>query len=335
MVLTGALARIAVARAHVVVVEQPGCLDLRLAADRAVRERGWVPADSPADGDVLLVCGGPVAATEDAVAAVWDALPGPRVRCEVTHEGQLAEALERAGDRLRDTAAHRTDPHGRRAGEPEPDHGDMDHGDMDHGDMDHGDMDHGDMDHGDMDHGDMEMAPGGIPLAEGADDRDGLEMDVLRLPLGPVLPHWPSGLVLHCTLHGDVVMQATVEDLGVGSGRPASPATVAARHSDLVVDLLALAGWGSGADLARRARDAALDGDTTTAERLLVRLRTRTRRSRVLRWMLRGLGTLDPADVDPTAGRRLPDHLVGDVHQRLLALVDRAVAAVRGELVAV
>ncbi|MGA8209116.1 MAG: hypothetical protein WB798_03065 [Nocardioidaceae bacterium] len=274
-----------------------------------------MPADSPADGDVLLVCGGPVAATEDAVAAVWDALPGPRVRCEVTHEGQLAEALERAGDRLRDTAAHRTDPHGRRAGEPEPDHGDMDHGDMDHGDM--------------------EMAPGGIPLAEGADDRDGLEMDVLRLPLGPVLPHWPSGLVLHCTLHGDVVMQATVEDLGVGSGRPASPATVAARHSDLVVDLLALAGWGSGADLARRARDAALDGDTTTAERLLVRLRTRTRRSRVLRWMLRGLGTLDPADVDPTAGRRLPDHLVGDVHQRLLALVDRAVAAVRGELVAV
>ena len=49
------------------------------------------------------------------------------------------------------------------------------------------------------------MSPDGIPLAEGAEDRDGLEMDVLHLPLGPVLAHWPAGVVLRVTLHGDVV----------------------------------------------------------------------------------------------------------------------------------
>lgn len=70
--------------------------------------------------------------------------------------------------------------------------------------------DTGDMDHGDMDHGDMEMAPSGIPLAEGAQDRDGLEMDVLHLGLGPVLAHWPAGVRLRCVLSGDVVTEATV-----------------------------------------------------------------------------------------------------------------------------
>ena len=74
--------------------------------------------------------------------------------------------------------------------------------------MDHGG--HG-MDHGGMDHGDMEMSPGGIPLAEGGEDRDGLEMDVLHVRLGPVLPHWPAGLVLRCSLQGDVIAEAQAE----------------------------------------------------------------------------------------------------------------------------
>ncbi len=66
------------------------------------------------------------------------------------------------------------------------------------------------MDHGDMDHGDMEMAPGGIALAEGDEDRDGLEMDVLVHPLGPLLDRWPGGLELRTRLHGDVVAQVEV-----------------------------------------------------------------------------------------------------------------------------
>ena len=102
-----------------------------------------------------------------------------------------------------------------------------------------GDMDHGDMDHGDMDHGDMEMAPGGIPLAEGAEDRDGLEMDVLVHPLGPLLDRWPGGLELRVTLHGDVVADAEAHWWGappstLTGGTPSPPpcpwpATSAAR----------------------------------------------------------------------------------------------------------
>ena len=50
-----------------------------------------------------------------------------------------------------------------------------------------------------MDHGGMSMPePGGIPLAGGGPDRDGLEMDVLTVPLGPAaaaLARGTGGLV--------------------------------------------------------------------------------------------------------------------------------------------
>ena len=65
---------------------------------------------------------------------------------------------------------------------------------------------------------DMDMSPSGIPLAEGGDDRDGLEMDVLHLPLGPVLPHWPAGVVLRCTLQGDVVVAAEASEVDESDG---------------------------------------------------------------------------------------------------------------------
>ncbi|WP_341241388.1 hypothetical protein, partial [uncultured Nocardioides sp.] len=112
------------------------------------------------------------------------------------------------------------------------------------------DMDHGDMDHGDMDHGDMEMAPGGIPLAEGDDDRDGLEMDVLVHPLGPLLDHWPGGLELHTRLHGDVVAHVEVQ-------RPASPTHVPAAVAawDAVARVLSLVGDDVWAARARMVRD--------------------------------------------------------------------------------
>src|SRR5699024_7110981 len=109
------------------------------------------------------------------------------------------------------------------AGHEDPDHSDHeshngheDHSQMDHsGHGSHGGMDHsGHGSHGGMDysghggHGGMDMAPEGISLAQGGQDRDGLEMDVLHLPLGPVLPFWPAGLVLDCSLQGDVVVDA-------------------------------------------------------------------------------------------------------------------------------
>jgi hypothetical protein len=155
----------------------------------------------------------------------------------------------------------------------EMDHGDMDHGDMDHGDMDHGDMDHGDMDHGDMDHGDMEMAPGGIALAEGADDRDGLEMDVLTHPLGPLLDRWPGGLELRLTLHGDVVGDASARRWG--SREQDRPFQVAAW--DAVATTLSLAGDERGAHAARGIRAAMID-EVEVPTGSAARLRTRVAR---------------------------------------------------------
>ena len=99
------------------------------------------------------------------------------------------------------------------------DHEGMDHEGMDHEGMDHEGMDHEGIDHGGIDHGGMDMArPGGSPLPrEGDDDRDGLEMDVLHVPLGPVLPHWPAGLVVWCVLQGDVIVSAAgAGDVGRG-----------------------------------------------------------------------------------------------------------------------
>ncbi len=333
MGLRDALARSAVQRVHVLPVEVPGRPALRVAVERAVAERGWVLASSPADTDLLVVCGTPGPRLGAAVALVWDEIPGPRARVDVVAPSVVAAELDRGAARLL-VPVREDDGAG---GDGDADHGDMDHGDMDHGDADHGDMDHGDadhgdMDHGDMDHGDMEMAPDGIPLAEGDEDRDGLEMDVLHLPLGPVLRQWPAGLVLTCTLHGDVVAEATAEVLdGEGAatdGRdPDHPGPLpvwgGVRDADAVAALLDLAGWPVGAALARRARDAALDGDVSAARAHLGRLRDRVRRSVVLRWSLRGVGRLDPPTV--------PAGLEGDAHDRLVRLLERAVTGVAGD----
>lgn len=53
--------------------------------------------------------------------------------------------------------------------------------------------------------------PYGRPIAERADDRDGLALDELPVRVGPFFPRFPPGLVLEVKLHGDVVHEATVE----------------------------------------------------------------------------------------------------------------------------
>ena len=50
-------------------------------------------------------------------------------------------------------------------------------------------------------------------------DRDGLALDALHVALGPVLPHWPTGLVVHATLAGDLVTDARAEVLDVPGPR--------------------------------------------------------------------------------------------------------------------
>lgn len=341
MGLSDALARLAVRAAQVLVVEVPGHWATRMELEQQLRRRGWRPAWTPADADVLAVCGVPGPELSELVDRLWEQMPGPRVRADITSPGGVGPALDDAAALLLDSPHHRKDAW-ERAQEPEiPEdvdhggHGGMGHGGMDHGGMGHGEMDHGEMDHGGhggMDHsghGGMDMAPGGIALAGGGEDRDGLEMDVLHLPLGPVLPFWPAGLVLRCSLQGDVVVdaEASVVD-GAGAGGPGpGPAPAAVVWCDQVVALLALAGAEDAASGARRARDALLHGDQGAARAAAERLHRTIRRSRLLRWSLRGVLPLDPSDLEQHG---LPRRCLGDAHDRLLARVERIRAEAGG-----
>ena len=232
------------------------------------------------------------------------------------------------------------------------DHGMAGHGDHDtagHGDHDtagHGDHDtatRGDHDmaghrgHGMTGHDGHEMAargghdmPGhgghdmaghhehmgpvaGLPMASRAPDRDGLKLDVLHVPLGPVLPYWPAGLRLSLTVQGDVVQEAAVELLGIAdagpsfwdepvlrvlAGEPVQEGQVARRraaaHLDSLVRLLGVAGWDAPTLASAALRDRVLDGEPSGPLRQdFGRLRRRVLRSRRLRWMASGLGVLD------------------------------------------
>ncbi|MEV8158957.1 hypothetical protein [Kocuria salsicia] len=357
MGLSGALARLAVRATRVLVVEVPGHWATRMEVEHQLLRRGWRPAWTPADADVLAVCGVPGPELSELVDRLWEQMPGPRVRADITSPGTVGSALDAAAALLLDTPHHRTDAQ-ERAQEPEiPEdadhggHGGMGHGGMDHGEMDHGGhggmdhsghggMDHGGMDHGEMDHGGhggmdhsghggMDMAPGGIALAGGGEDRDGLEMDVLHLPLGPVLPFWPAGLVLRCSLQGDVVVdaEASVVD-GAGAGGPGpGPAPAAVVWCDQVMALLALAGVEDAAACARRARDALLCGDEDAARDAVERLDRTVRRSWLLRSSLRGVLLLDRAGLERHG---LPGHCRGDAHDRLLSRVERIRAEAGG-----
>lgn len=337
--MTQWLARAAARRAHVLVVEAPGCWPLRAHLEREIARRGWRQAESPADADVLAVCGTPGPQLSEIIGHVWDLMPGPRERIQVTGSAGLDAVLGRAQEQLVDTERHRQDARTRPEG-PGVVAEDAGAG-MDHGPMGHGGMDHGDMGHDGMDHGDMDMAPGGIPLAGGGADRDGLEMDVLSVRLGPVLRHWPAGLVLRCTLQGDVVSaaEAMVVDAGqwdagpVAERRPEPAQVDAARRCDDIAALLALAGWEDAAGRARGVRDTLLAGadagaDAGAAARALLELRRTVRRSRLLRWSLRDLRWVSSEELDRLG---LGEELGGDTWDRLLFMLDEARRQVAGE----
>lgn len=261
---------------------------------------------SPADADLLAVCGEPGRRLSEAIELVWHQMPGPRVRVDVADDDQVGTVIDEARARLLDTEHHRRDARTRPAA------GDLlrDDGSMGHGDMDHGDME-------------MERAPGGIALAQGGEDRDGLEMDVLNLRLGPVLPHWPAGLVLCCALQGDVITEAGAELLDAEmQQRHTGSATGPTRTLDNVASLLALAGWDDAAAEARLVRDVMLEGgDHAATTARLDRLRRKVTRSGVLRWSMRGIRPLGHEDLEPHA---LPIRLGGDTYTRLLGMLERA-----------
>ncbi|SDS17628.1 hypothetical protein SAMN04489751_1408 [Brevibacterium sandarakinum] len=206
-------------------------------------------------------------------------------------------------------------------------HGGMDHSGLEDSGHDH--SGHGGMDH--SGHGGMDMSPGGIPLAQGGPDRDGLEMDVLHLPLGPVLAYWPAGLVLDCTLQGDVVVDS---EASIVDGRDHehslhvfAPDLRAALLCDNVMALLALAGADDLAARARQARDCLLRGDHTAALDRLERLIRTIRRSWLLRWSLQGVLVLEQVDLHRHS---LPASCRGDAYDRMLRTLARIQAAVGG-----
>ena len=229
MDLTGVMLRAGAARPHVLIAAMPGGTAVRLAAEQELRRRGWPAAMTPADADVLLVAGDPAASFEAVLDTAWRAMPAPRARAQAGRPGQVVAALETARARLRDRSGqqalatatgHDAAQHGDgAAGGHEPTVRDGGHHGHEMGAGDAGAMGgvHYGHDMGDMDMGGMEM-PGGLPMADRGADRDGLTLDQLHVPLGPVLPDWPAGLVVHLTLQGDVVQHAEAQALGRGGG---------------------------------------------------------------------------------------------------------------------
>jgi hypothetical protein len=61
--------------------------------------------------------------------------------------------------------------------------------------------------------------PYGRPMAERADDRDGLKLDYLPVRVGPLFAPFPIGLTLDVRLQGDVIQQATLENFATAAAR--------------------------------------------------------------------------------------------------------------------
>ena len=205
--MRGRVVTLATARPRVYVVEAPGGRYVRAETHRELDRRGWQPAPSPASADALLIAGTLPDPLRAAADVLWSQLPGPRARAEPTAVSSVPSTLDGLRACLRDRAGQLADRRGRELDEATRW---LRSDSARHDETHHDDMDHDDMEHDDMAHDDMEMAPGGLVLAQGAPDRDGLEMDALRHPLGPLLDRWPGGLELVTTLHGDVVVEAEV-----------------------------------------------------------------------------------------------------------------------------
>jgi hypothetical protein len=122
-------------------------------------------------------------------------------------------------------------------------------------------------------------------MAERGEDRDGLRLDVLHVPLGPVLPYWPAGLRVDLTLQGDVVQAAEVSVVDRADGTFWTGDRRVAARLDSLARFLHVAGWEVAGERAARLRDEALDGAVPARFGAFAR---RVRRSPVLRWMTRG-----------------------------------------------
>lgn len=330
MDLTGALLRFAAGQPRALVVTAPGGTALRLAVEAELARRGWSAAGSPAGADLLVVAGTVVPPMTHVVDEVWRAMGAPRARVEVTDVAHVPARLSAGAAELADVTGQRTAVAARRTSDHDQEEGPDQQHDEGHG-------------HDGDETAGMDM-PGGLPMPDRGEDRDGLTLDRLHVPLGPALPDWPAGLLLRVTLQGDVVQLAEVQTMCAAGRYVADPdggafwdapwlraaagepvrrgeagRRLAAAHLDSTARLLSVAGWVDAARQSRCLRDALLRGVPAAGVRgPLERLSGRVHRSRTLRWLTRGVGVLDPAAV-LRAGLSGPAAMAGgDVHDRLL-----------------
>ncbi len=336
------LRRVAYARPRVFVAEAPGGTQARLRVERLARANGWPWAEAPPDADVLVLCGCFGRLSAPLVARLQAMLDPPAGTLLVVDDDDAADhiavdvrvkpadaetGLEAARQRLWQhpeparTLFGEANAHAGH-GSSNRDHaeegsagGHEEHSGHDHqgGDGAREGRDRGD--HGDQGHH-RGMQPGGLPLAARAEDRDGLPLDVLYVPLGPVLSAWPAGLTLQLTLQGDVIQDLQVDTRHfaakdsvrafwnvpwhralAGDEVPVAEAARhrAAAHLDSLARFLYVAGDEGGALIAARLRDEALAGQT--ADRLLQQVATLERRlvrGRLLDRVTRGVGRIEP-----------------------------------------
>lgn len=298
---------------HVLLVEVPGNSDVRMGVEAAIAAAGHVLAVHPAESDVLLVCGTPGPELRTVIDRVWDQMPYPKHRVTVTDPHEVGTVLTASQEALADRRAQRSAARENAIGNTdgrdseEDEHPKYEHSsdadDAGESMQDH-DMTMGGHDHMSMDHMSM-SGPGGYPLAGGADDRDGLEMDVLHRRLGPILPVWPAGVVLDVTLAGDTITDASASMVDVDDHGRAESQNGPASALDQAAQVLALAGWGTAAARTLRVRDLAVTGRLEQACKRLGPLRRRIKRSVMLRWSLRGLQVQPDVDVRTVLLNRL------------------------------
>jgi hypothetical protein len=272
-----------------------GGTGVRLAVEREIRRRGWVPALNPAEANLLVVAGPGDPAMAPFVDAVCQLVPAPRVRLDLADVSGVATAVSDAERRLRSPDEQRSaSHHDMTAASGEHLHAPASGEHHEHADGGHsGHMEHGH--HHGHDMSGMEM-PGGIPMADRVPDRDGLKLDRLTVPLGPVLPAWPTGLLVRTTLQGDVIQEATAEMVMTPThGRTpfwdtlaSDRVRIAARRLDSCTRLLTVGGWEYAAVTAARLRDDLLAGEDVDTR--FAHWARHVRRSRVLRWSLTGIG---------------------------------------------
>ncbi|AWK76835.1 hypothetical protein CBI38_36140 (plasmid) [Rhodococcus oxybenzonivorans] len=321
-------------------VTAPGGTAVRLSIERSIREYGWRLAASGAEANILVVAGLEHDTVESYVRVLWKSMPEPRIRVDISDLtssiSDLADAAARLRSGVHQTANHTpsgTNDNGVDAPAGQPD-GERDPHNPHHGhNMDMEDRDAPDHTHHGHNMASMEM-PGGIPMADRAEDRDGLKLDVLTVPFGPATPHWPTGLLIQTKLQGDVIQKADVSALAPDrpddafwlqpwvkalAGDPISISYATRRliayRLDSCATLLSVVGWDYASITASRLRDNILSGPLASGD--ISRLRRWTNRvmhSRVLRWSLSGLGAIR---ADPTT----PTRLAGDALDRLRTML--------------